>query len=280
MKLCFPIVLPLLLTACAHRGELGLRNVASSTGDSASFLVQCQGFAEQQGFKAQVCADVHKKYFSKIDPAKAMAEFTPKELGAPAMGADAKIRFVAFNDALGAAALTYCYYVSKGALNDSIGPEQLAVASTGFSVTRDSLGAYEDWLGTEAGKKCRTKVEAETGYQFPNLKGELKESVAFIGVVPLAALYSGFKTTDTVEAEMKITVNHGRILAYVQSCPDLQAWGQKQWLSLSEQDRKVISSNLSGYKWDDVASAGRQYTAFTFEKEPTKILNLAKKCAW
>lgn len=248
---------------------------------ATDFKTSCGALASQQGFKPAVCQQVHDKFFTKIDINKAMAEFSPKDVGAPALKIDPKIRLVAFNDAMGASALTYCYFLHKGLFDPSIGPAQLATASSGFSLTADTVGAYQEWVaGTDEGKKCKARVEQETGYAFPNLESELKGNVAFVGVVPLAALYGGFHDLKTVETEMKVTVNHGRVLAYVQSCPALQAWGQKQWLSLSDQDRKVISSKLSAYKWDDVAVAGREYTAFTFENDPTKIAGLTKDCSW
>lgn len=253
----------------------------SYSASAIDFKASCNSLANQQGFKPAVCQQVHDKFFAKIDINKAMAEFAPKDVGAPALGIDPKIRLVAFNDAMGASALTYCYFLHKGLFDASIGPAQLATASSGFSLTADTVDEYLEWVsGTEDGKKCKARVEQETGYAFPNLKSEMKSGVAFVGVVPLAALYGGFHELKTVVAEMKVTVNHGRVLAYVQSCPALQAWGQKQWLSLSEQDRKVISSKLSAYKWDDVSVAGREYTAFTFENDPTKITSLTKNCSW
>lgn len=267
--------------SCTH-GNQEVRDIASAKISSESvFESKCLQLSKSQGFKSDVCSGLKNKFFSKIDPQKSLADLDPKDVGAPALAADKNIRIIVFNDELGAAALSYCYYLNKGVFDSSIGPIELSKASSGFTITKESVAAYMDWVeNTDAGKQCKKRVELETGYAHPNLENEFKGKSAIVAAVPLAAIYSGFTTQKTIETELKLSVNHGRILAYVQACPDLQAWGQRQWLSLSDKERKVISSSLSAYKWDDVTNAGRQYTAFTFEKNPTKILSLAKTCQW
>lgn len=269
------------LIYCAHQplATLDGREVASAQ-TAADFKAACQNLAQVRGYKTGICEQVHLKFFSKIPPGKSLAEFSPKDLGAPQQKIDSKIRFVIFNDANGASALSYCYFVFKGAIDtQSILPTDLNLASSGFSISGTDVGAYENWIETtEAGKICKTKVEQDSGYALPSATKELGTHLALVGVNPLAALNGGFVDMKTLNKEMQLSLNHGRIYAYIQACPKLEAWGQKQWLSMSEQDRKVIRSKLTAYKWDDVQVAGRQYIAFTFERDPNQVLSLTKGC--
>ncbi len=268
-----------ILIFCAHQPAATIREIASQAGTS-DFRSACTSLAAARGFKPAICEAVYKKFFSSIALEKSLAEFSPKDIGAPAQKIDSKIRFVAFNDANGASALAYCYFVFKGTIDaKSIQPLDLNLASGGFSISSQDIGGYQNWVeSTEAGKQCKVAVESQTGYALPTIETELKGNLSLVAVNPLAALNGGFVEMKTLLKEMALTLNHGRILAYMQRCPAVEAWGQKQWLAMSDADRNVISSKLSAYKWDNLQVAGRQYVAFVFEGNPKQVLNLAKGC--
>jgi hypothetical protein len=270
-----------ILIYCAYQSDTSIetRDIASQQA-AADFKSTCISLAKIRGFKAEICDTVQKKFFSTIPPDKALAEFLPKDVGAPSQKIDSKIRFVVFNDASGSSALSYCYFAFKGTIDSAqIQPIDLNLASSGYSISSQDMGAYQNWIETtDTGKKCKILVEQQTGYALPNVEKELKGNLSLIAINPLAALNGGFVDMKSLLREMSLSVNHGRVIAYMQKCPAVEAWGQKQWLSMSEDDRKVIKSKLTAYKWDDDQVAGRQYAAFAFENNPAQVLSLTKGC--
>jgi len=256
-----------------------LRELASSAS-SDGFSGACATLAQVRGFKLAVCAQVQKKFFQSIPAEKSLAEFSPKDVGSPSQKIDKEIRFVAFQDASGAAALSYCYFVFKGTIDPSkIQPMDLSLASSGFSISSADVGAYANWVASKPeGQRCKVAVEEQTGYALPDAEKEIQGKLALVAVNPLAALNGGFVEMKTLIKEMQLSLNHARVIAHMQRCPVIEAWGQKQWLSMSEEDRKIIRTKLSAYRWDDIQVAGRQYAAFMFENDPNQILTLAKGC--
>jgi len=255
------------------------RDIASNAGAS-DFHSLCHAFAEAKGYPKNVCTEVNSLIFGDALNDKTTLSLGPKVFGAPEQKIDKKINYIVFNDANGVAALAYCYFVFREWIKaNAMTPDDMGMASSGFSIVHEKIDEYEEWIdGDPNGIACKKKVQSSTGFQVPSLKEKLKGYAGIVAINPLAAFLSQPNRSSAVMQELKVTMNHERIHVYQAQCPALEQWGQKRWQELSSKEQKVISSKLNAYNWESLEVAGREYTAFSFESQPEKILPLVKDC--
>jgi hypothetical protein len=232
-----------------------------ATGAS-NFLPLCRMFAEQQGAK------------------NAVTIISPVDVGAPALAVDSKVQFLVFNDPNYLAGMAYCYFAFRGWIDaEKFSPDDIVLASSGFSILNEDIASYKKWLEANAsGKKCRARVEKESGVPVTDLAAALKGYAAIVGINPLASVKSGKLGFEPIHDEMRLTVNHERIHAYQVLCPNLEAWGQKKWKELPAEEQAKFPLVYPSYNWKDLKVAGREYVAYSFEGKPLRISDHVGKC--
>jgi hypothetical protein len=131
---------------------------------------------------------------------------------------------------------------------------------------------------TKEGQSCRLKVEKESGLPVTNLEDSLKKYVAMIVLNPFAVIKNNGEGFTQAMDELKLTINHERVHAYHVLCPDFDKSEKNKWIKLSQAEKEKFSSKYQGYNWNDLVTAGREYSAFTLETSPEAINGLVKKC--
>lgn len=225
--------------------------------------------------KSEICEATRQRFFPKRFPFR---EITPEVVGAAALPIDPKVRLLAFQNPRIFAALGYCYFLSRGWIEDTdITPASFATGVGGFAILSDELHEYNSWVRTNPGKNCRAKVLSEVGYPVADLAGEFRGAISLIALNP-ASLVRGKTAVDEVLAEAKLTVNHERIHAFQALCEEFQDWSELEWGALKEPGRKLVREKHPGYAWSNPFIAAREYIAFRYEQKPAEALLFLGDC--
>lgn len=248
-------------------------------GAAADFLSLCKTTLENNPKSLPLCETIHQKFFAenkKLD----IAKITPSDVGAPASPLDSKIQFFMFNDPNYLSGIAYCYFVYRNWISPSeTGPDALAMSASGFSILNEDVSAYQKWLKNAAeGIKCKARVEKEAEVSVADLEISLAGRVALIGLNPYASIHTPDATAETVMNDMKLTVNHERIHAYQVACPEFEKWSIKEWEKLPFATKNTYIKKYPSYTWSLPKVAGREYIAFLFEGDPSKITEHVKNC--
>ena len=218
--------------------------------------------------KSELCEYSQSWYFKNRQP---FVEIAPGKLAAPELPGDSQVRIIAFQNPKLFAAVGFCYFTSRGWLEETgITPLGFASSVGGMAILAKELYDYNNWVRSPAGIRCRKSVEAELGYPVPDLTGELKARASLIALNP-AALVSGKASLEAVLREAKITINHERIHALQALCQEFQEWSELEWEGLKEAQRKAVRERHPEYAWGDPFIAARELIAFRFEQHPAQV---------
>ena len=249
------------------------------TEPASDFQSLCKVTLQNNPGSLPLCETIHQKFFAKNKTVD-LVTIAPADVNAAASPLDSKIQFFMFNDPNYLSGIAYCYFVYRNWISPGeVGPDSLAISATGFSILNEDVVAYQKWLTSAAeGKKCKTRVEKEAEVSVANLEVSLKDKVALIGLNPYASIQSPNPTADSVMQEMALTINHERIHAYQVACPDFEKWSIKEWEKLPVAKKNEYIKKYPSYTWSIPKVAGREYVAFLFEANPSKISEHVKTC--
>ncbi len=250
-----------------------------SSEPTSDFQSLCKVTLQNNPTSLPLCETIHQKFFVQ-NKTSDLTTITPADVGAPASPLDSKIQFFMFNDPNYLSGIAYCYFVYRNWISPSeVGPDALAQSASGFSILNEDVKAYQKWLvSANEGKKCKARVEKEAEVSVANLEVSLKDKVALIGLNPYASIQSPNPTADSVLKDMMLTVNHERIHAYQVACPGFEKWSIKEWEKLATAKKNEYIKKYPSYTWSIPKVAGREYVAFLFEGEPSKIAEHVKNC--
>jgi len=224
---------------------------------------------------ADYCQSMEKRLFKNNLP---FQEFSPQEFNAADYPSDAKTLFRKMYNPRHTAALAYCYFVSKGLVDQKkVGPLIFPTVIGGFMITSSELPAYETWLKTDDGRRCRQNVENAAGLSVMDLNGLLKDKLGLVALNPLImVLYKA--DIKLVMKDMKTTLNHERIHLMHANCPAIEAFAKDFWGNLDPEKKAEFKKEIPEYNWDNPRIATRESLAFTYEDEPSLLLDIAKGC--
>jgi hypothetical protein len=248
--------------------------------DTSDFLNLCKTHFKDDSARIDTCERVNKVLFSGVTSKEASTLTTPEKIGATAMPVDKKVLFMALNDPNYMPALVYCYSVYHHWINPTqISPDALGMLSSGVSILNEQLSKYQTWLNTSSeGKSCRTLVEKESGLPVSNLEDSLKGYAAMIVLNPYAVIRNHGNDYNLAMDELRLTMNHERIHAYHVLCPQFEKSELAKWVKLSQPEKNKFIEKFPNYNWNDLKTAGREYSAFTLETSPDAISGLVKTC--
>jgi hypothetical protein len=248
--------------------------------DTSDFVSLCKTHFKDDTSRIDTCERVNKILFQGLTGKDPSTLFSPQKINAVAMNVDKKILFMALNDPNYLPALVYCYSVFHKWINpNQISPDQLGMLSSGVSILNENLPQYQAWLNTKPeGKACRTLVEKESGLPVSNLEDSLKGYTAMIVLNPYAVIRNNGTDFNIAMDELRLTLNHERIHAYHVLCPQFEKSEKDKWVKLSKIEKNKFTEKYPNYNWNDLKTAGREYSAFTLETTPDAINNLVKSC--
>jgi len=252
----------------------------SLLADTSDFLSLCKTHFKGDNARIDVCERVNKVLFSGVTAKEASTLTTPEKIGATAMNVDKKVLFMALNDPNYMPALVYCYSVFHRWINpNQISPDALGMLSSGVSILNENLSQYQKWLNSSPeGKSCRALVEKESGLPVSNLEDSLKGFTAMIVLNPYAVIRNQGTDYNMAMDELRLTMNHERIHAYHVLCPQFEKSERAKWVKLPAAEKNKFIQKFPNYNWNDLKTAGREYSAFTLETVPDSILGLVKSC--
>ncbi len=239
--------------------------------------------------KSSLRPDLHNKTCDRLsdllfkgDKKSPSALITPKALGAPSFSIDKKILFMVFNDPNYFPAVSYCYFVFRGWLNPGqVTPDKLGMESTGFSILNEDLEGYKLWLDKDKkGKACQSRIEKESGVPLTDLVSSMKGYHAIVGLNPFASIRQQGGDYEKVVDDLALTLNHERIHALQVACEKLDTYGMQEWSKIGGPAQHKFAAKYPSYNWRDIKVAGREYIAFLYERNPNKVIQLAKDCPY
>ena len=224
---------------------------------------------------ADYCQSLEEQFFKNSLP---FQEFSPHDFMAADYPADAKTLFLKMYSPKHTAALAYCYFVWRGAVDQKkVDPSLFARAVGGFMISSGELPAYEGWLKTDDGMQCRKNVENSAGLSVVDLQELLKNKLGLVAlnplwVVPLKA------DINRAMRDMKLTLNHERIHILHANCPTIDVFAKDSWNKLDPVRKAELKKAIPEYNWENQKLAVREYLAFTYEDNPAPVLDKAKGC--
>ncbi len=254
-------------------------NLFAAEEPASDFNSLCKATLQGKPNSLPLCETIYQKFFIN-NKGKDISGLKPSDVNAPASPLDSRIQFFIFNDPNYLAGVAYCYFVYRNWISPSqVGPDTLAMNASGFSILNEDLKLYQNWIATKSeGQKCKVRVEKEAEVSLANLEVLLKDKVALIGLNPYASIQTPNPTADSVMDDMKLTVNHERIHAYQVACPEFEKWSIKEWEKLPFNKKNEYIKKYPSYTWSIPKVAGREYIAFLYEGEPSKITEHVKSC--
>ena len=214
---------------------------------------------------ADYCQSLEKNFFPDGLP---LQEFSPRDFRAVDYPTDARTLFLKMYSPRHTAALAYCYFVSRGAIDQKkIDPSAFAMFVNGFSISGNALPVYEVWLKTDEGRQCRQNVENSVGLPVIDVKGLLQNKLGLVALNPLS-LVSYKAEISRVTKEMKKTLNHERIHLLHANCPAVDAFAKEFWAGLDPLKKDKLKKDIPEYNWEDRKIAVRESLAFTYENDP------------
>jgi hypothetical protein len=254
-------------------------NLLAEVPATSDFQSLCKATLQFNSVSLPLCETIHTKFF-KENKNKDITGITPKDLNALSSPLDSKIQIFMFNDPNYLSGIAYCYFVYRNWISSNeIGPDQMAMSASGFSILNEDLKEYQKWIvSSNEGKKCKERVEKESEVTVVNLEESLKGKVALIGLNPYASIHLPNPTAESVLNDMKLTLNHERIHAYQVACPEFEKWSIKEWEKLPSKSKNEYSKKYPSYTWSIPKVAGREYIAFLFEASPEKVSEYVKNC--
>jgi hypothetical protein len=176
------------------------------------------------------------------------------------------------------AAFGYCYFVSKGIWNNSAPePTEFGKGVHGFAIQTSELTAYDDWLKTDNGVKCRQDVANSTGLPLADLNDKLKGKFGLVVLNPMGMAVPNAEL-QAVMNTIKLTLNHERIHILQTACPAVHDFALELWTKSDPQRKAELKKQFPNYNWENQRVALREFLAFTYEKDPAPLLDIAKRC--
>lgn len=242
-----------------------------------AFLSLCKEILSEPGAKADanICPSVREFFFSSD---AASAELRLDAFGAPALPSDAVTQMRLYQDPRVFVASGYCYFSSRGWIDENMTPGLFGKFVVGFSVVAGETTEYAKWIATPAGLACKKLVEKETGEAVPDFADVLRDKRAWVALNPVALLHGKAKLEE-ITKEAALTLNHERIHVLQGVCPEFQEWSALDWEAVKEPERAKIRAQHPSYAWEDPEIGAREYVAFRFEKNPREILKYLGGCA-
>lgn len=245
---------------------------------SSDFLSLCK-LTIKDANKDVFCSGVNDVLF-KNNSKDIISYVTPAQIGVTSLPLDSKIDYIAFNDPNALNGVAYCYFVYKNWISMSkISPDLLGTSATGFSILKEDLKSYQEWLNTSnIASECKGLVQKESEVTVSNLESYLKDKIAIIGINPYAIIQTPNIDLNKVVEDIRITVNHERIHAYQASCPELEKWSLDQWKALPVKEKNQYINKHPTYTWSIPKVAGREYIGYKYENNFSEIEARLKSC--
>ena len=259
------------LSGCAASASMGAKS-GMMPGESREPL---QAFASACASKAPAafCEALGKRVFNNSSP---IQEFSPHDFEVLDYPTDSGTLFLKLYAPKFASAIGYCYFVSKGRIDPGkIDPHVFSLNVHGFAISSADLPAYETWLRTVDGGKCRQKVEHSVGLAVVDLKDHLKNKVGIVALNPLG-MVKATADLNHVMNEMRLTLNHERIHILQTVCPALNDFVDEAWDKLDPAGKADFRKRVSTSTDQQVIL--REYLAYTYENDPSPLFDKVKKC--
>jgi hypothetical protein len=246
-------------------GQGTIQQGAAQTDSLQAFTSACPLKAP-----AAFCQDFARSAFRNSLPVQ---EFSPPDFKAVDYPTDSGTVFLNVYAPKFTAAMGYCYFVAKGRVdakkND---PPDFAGHVAGFAILSSELPAYEAWLETAAGETCRRDVDRSVGLPVVDLKEQLRNKPGMVVLNPLGLASTKADLNDAME-EMRLTLNHERIHILQTACPAADDFAKEAWDRLDPGKKADFQK-----RWDDQRVVLREFLAYTYENDPTPLLDSAKGC--
>lgn len=254
--------------------------ISTVQADTSDFYNLCKSSLPTNKH-VKTCSKLNQLLF-KGDNKSPSQIITPATLNAPKFDIDKKILFMVFNDPNYFPAVSYCYFVFRGWLNPGqVSPDRLGMESTGFSILNEDLAGYKLWLEKDKkGISCQKLIEKQTQVPLTDLVASMKGYHAIVGLNPFASIRQQGGDYEKVVDDLALTLNHERIHALQVACEKLDTYGMQEWSKIGGPAQHKFAAKYPSYNWRDIKVAGREYIAFLYEKNPKKVLKLAKDCPY
>jgi hypothetical protein len=224
---------------------------------------------------AEYCQALEKNVFKNTLPVQ---EFLTREFMVPDFPTDSTTLFLIIYSAKHTAALGYCYFVAKELIDQNkVKPTGFAKGVNGFAILSSEISAYEIWLKTDNGMKCRQNVENSVGLPVIDLKDRLKNKLGMVVLNPLSLAQPNVDLKSAMN-EMKVILNHERIHILQTACPAIDDFAKESWAKLDPMKKADLKKDIPEYNWNNHRVAVREFLAFTYEKDPSPLLAKAKGC--
>lgn len=263
-----PILSSLLLVAITFLS--GCATPERERSATQTFFSACSAQAS-----ATFCQDFEKSTFKN---SSSIQEFSTHEFMAVDFPTDKKTQFLKIYDTHHTAALGYCYFVSKGRIEqNSLNPSDFSRLVNGFAVMNSEVPDYEAWLETEAGVQCRQHVKDSAGLPLIDLKGQLTDKIGLVMLNPVSMAVPNADLKNTVEG-IKHILNHERIHILHSACPAINDFALQSWATYDPLKIAALKKQFPKYNWENPEVATRELLAFTYETDPSPLFDIAKNC--
>lgn len=225
--------------------------------------------------QASYCQSLEKSMFKNSLP---LQEFSPRDFMALDYPTDAGTLFLKIYSPRHTAALAYCYFASRGALDQKkVSPPAFATHVNGFMILSSEIPDYEKWLKSIDGVGCRKNVENSVGIALIDLKDLLKNKLGLVALNP-SGIVKAEADINYMTKMMMVTLNHERIHLLQSNCPVINDFAKESWARLDPGKKAELKKDIPFYNWDDQKIAIREFLAYTYENNPTPLLEKAKGC--
>jgi len=159
---------------------------------TSPFLKACQTHLKNKklvsALDTDLCSKIEKQFFSGDDNVQ---NILPSKVGATELPIDDEVRFIAFNDPAYFSSYAYCYFAFKEWFNpESLAPDQMAIAASGFAILKKELEGYKEWLASTKGQSCSRAIKTSLNLEVIDLEQEMGEKVSIIAINPIGAIRS------------------------------------------------------------------------------------------
>jgi hypothetical protein len=272
------VIAALLLTAITCLGACATTKIERDkhlwSKDSAAFNFTAACSVQAA---ATFCQELEKTIFRNSLPVQ---ESSAHDFMVADFPTDLKTLFLTMYNPNFTAAFGYCYFVSRGVIDENARkPTAFGKGVHGFAILSSELAAYDDWLKTDNGVICRQDVANSTGLPLADLKGKLKGKFGMVVLNPMGMAVPNAEL-QAVMNNIKLTLNHERIHLLQTACPDVHDFALELLTKSDPLKKADLKKQYPNYNWENPRVALREFLAYTYEKDPAPLLDIAKRCKY
>lgn len=166
----------------------------------------------------------------------------------------------------------YCLARKEGIFSyEGLPFEMFAFSVEGISLSTKNTKGLDKWFQSPDGKKCKEMVEQSLGVSPRRSDFDLFAGKKFlIATFPLTILSSG--SGQLFKTNFSRVLNHERLHIFYADNKKARDWAQKQWNSLSQNEKEVFKKAHPSYDFSNETIIYREYFSYYFEKKQSEEL--------